>query len=676
MKARPSEEDPRNVHGEDVASASILPAIVRVPEPFELVSLPWESQGGRWSLSVCLRATFTVVHAGPCEAAEPLSMTHTVDGSWDEAQDKLQRLADHAPFKPRADVLVVGHAYSPWETLVRGVHARVRVGDVSKAIRVTGDRVWRWKSGQWQVSDPKPFAKMPLRWEGANRSADVPVGIDPAAPPVDGSFAAPTFEAMAPKSLPGLGPIPPGWPQRYGLVDEAALEWALGFAGGGAVPGGPPPRFPFQFFNVAPPDQQLDVLRPGTPLVLEHLSLAHPMVATHLPAIRPRVHRLLGGRRAEVALRCDTLWIDTDRGTITLLWRGLVDIDGPRDKPDLAVTVEGDSRSRAPAAPVTAAASRLEQTQDVPVVAVDRAMAALPFAGDEGGLDDGSTTSGGALGTVGSASAPPLPPPRVSAPSSPGLGSDGAGGLGGTMRLRTADVPVPPAARAVPSAPPARIDTPARIEVPARIDPPPPARIDTPAPARLENTPPPTHIGARAVDKGPSIPTSEGKTPEKPVLAPPPDIATEISPPPVMDPDAIDLRGSARIAAALAMPGADRATVLAGYRLEDAGWTKVDRKWKQAIDQDARKGSMALLGDYDDAFLEGLAERGKPIDVAAYARISVAQKRGDLADVLESLSFPRTELLRLTRVWTRRTKADKALADELAAAVTAEEARG
>ena len=63
------------------------------------------------------------------------------------------------------------------------------------------------------------------------------------------------------------------------------------------------------------------------------------------------------------------------------------------------------------------------------------------------------------------------------------------------------------------------------------------------------------------------------------------------------------------------------------------------------------------------------------LDAAAYARIKVAQKRGDLAEVLEGLRFPRIELLRLTRVWTRRTKADPALAAAVDAAIQAEEKR-
>src|SRR5690606_24574422 len=162
--------------------------------------------------------------------------------------------------------------------------------------------------------------------------------------------------------------------------------------------------------------------------------------------------------------------------------------------------------------------------------------------------------------------------------------------------------------------------------------------------------------------------------PPGPALAEPPAAAPEAPPP--ADPDTVDLPTCAAIAADLAHAGADRAAVLSARGLDEAGWSRLDRRWKQAIDQDARKGSTALLEAYDDAFLKALGQRAAPIDVAAYARIKVAQKRGDLADVLEELRFPRIELLRLTRVWTRRAKPDPSVAAALDAAVEAEERRG
>ncbi len=642
-------------------------ALTVVPEPFELVSLPWESQPGRWSLSLCLRATFALVHAGECEPLEVQSACFTMDGSWDEANEKILHLADQAPFKPRADVLVIGHAHAPWGRPVRALVARVRVGDLTKAVRVVGTRTWRWVGQRWVAGEPRPFTTMALRWETALRTAAIPVGLDPQAPPVEGSPAGPTLEPVN-GGMAGLGPIPPGWPQRYGLVDEEALEWALNFAGGGPVAGAPPPRFPFQFFNVAPPDQQVDLMRPGAPLVLEHLSSRWPLLATHLPSARPRVSRVLGGgRRVEVALKCDTLWIDSDRGAITMLWRGLIDIDGPAHRPELHVTVDGMNATphitvpRTPAP--TAAAKRMEQTQDVPLATVDRAMAALPFADathDEVAgaiVDEGSTTESGQRLTPtaresSSTAAPPFPA-RASAPSF----TEGLGG-GGALRLRPAAVTAPPPPVPGPKPPPSapRSDAHARGFGP-------PARVDAPAPVA-----PPRVVAPPAVESlARAEPPARLDAPMPPPAEPPP------RPPPV-DPEGVDLATCAAVAADLAQPGVDRTAALAERGLDDAGWARIDRRWKQAIDQDARKGSTALLETYDDAFLQALGRhRQAPIGVAEYARISVAQKRGDLAEVLESLHFPRIELLRLTRVWTRRAKADATLATELKAAIAAEE---
>lgn len=50
--------------------------------------------------------------------------------------------SDLAPFKRRADVLVVGHAFAPERRPVGSLVARVVVGEVDKAIAVFGDRAW------------------------------------------------------------------------------------------------------------------------------------------------------------------------------------------------------------------------------------------------------------------------------------------------------------------------------------------------------------------------------------------------------------------------------------------------------------------------------------------------------------------------------------------------------
>ena len=238
-----------------------------------------------------------------------------------------------------------------------------------------------------------------------------------------------------------------------------------------------------------------------------------------------------------------------------------------------------------------------------------------------------------------------------------------------------------------PPVEPPRVEPPRPAEAPRPVEPP---RLEPPRPIEPPRVEPPRPVEPPRVEPRPIEPAviPSPRIVVAPIVAAPvpgPAIEdltgddagglTERVRAPV-DPDSVDLATCAAIAADLAQPGIDRSVVLGDRGLDEGAWSRVDRRWKQAIDQDARKGSTALLEAYDDAFLDALAGRSAPIDAAAYARIKVAQKRGDLAEVLESLRFPRIELLRLTRVWTRRTKADPGLAAAVDAAIQAEEKRG
>ncbi|HMY20584.1 MAG TPA: DUF2169 domain-containing protein, partial [Polyangium sp.] len=70
------------------------------------------------------------------------------DGFWDDdPQRSLYAPSDLVPVKPRADVLLVGHAFAPGGRPVRSLVARFVVGDVDKRIEVWCDRVF-WHQGQ------------------------------------------------------------------------------------------------------------------------------------------------------------------------------------------------------------------------------------------------------------------------------------------------------------------------------------------------------------------------------------------------------------------------------------------------------------------------------------------------------------------------------------------------
>ena len=323
--------------------------------PFRVGTLLWEALPGQLSLTVIVKATFLLVPGGeavPAPEQDPIGD----DQHWEEsALGSLFRPDDLAPLKRRVDLALVGHAYAPKGERVAELTARLRVGDFFKTLEIKGDRLWIEGPEGLVPGAPIPFEQMPLRYERAPLGPDNPVGVDEAALPVLGAPAlanleradgprlapivattrssSPTGRSSFPPAPPpaiatGFGPIAPTWRPRRKLLDEAGLFWAYGVAAASSGIGPAPAGFNFEFFNTSPRDQQIDMLRAGAVIELENLNRSHPRLTTQLPAIRPQVFRIdpKSGRSEEIILRCDTLWIDTDRGVAVLTFRGLYDV--------------------------------------------------------------------------------------------------------------------------------------------------------------------------------------------------------------------------------------------------------------------------------------------------------------------------------------------------------------
>src|ERR1700722_799457 len=104
--------------------------------PFKVSSLAWEPRPGKWNLTICLKATFALA------SADELVLAPQQDGIHDDVHFDDTPLAsvyspsDYIPFKPRVDVLLVGHAHAPGGIAVHNLMVRLGVGDFAKALRV------------------------------------------------------------------------------------------------------------------------------------------------------------------------------------------------------------------------------------------------------------------------------------------------------------------------------------------------------------------------------------------------------------------------------------------------------------------------------------------------------------------------------------------------------------
>ncbi len=271
------------------------------------------------------------------------------DDHWDDDAGRSLRVAsDSVPMKPRADVTLVGHAFAPERARVRSVVARLFVGELSKAVEVVADR---FVDTQGALQDGPPFARMPLVYERAAGGPGTanPVGVAGLAnrfgrvalpnlqPP--GTAVASLDDYIAPV---GFGPIAPGWPSRREKLGRGA---ALGAPPDLARP--LPDDLDPAYFNHAPRDQQVQLLRDRERIVLENLHPDYERFVTDLPSVRPRAVVERRGRSHPVPLRCDTLWIDTDRGLCTLTWRAQVPLEHPDEEGRVVISLDSTGPSAA-----------------------------------------------------------------------------------------------------------------------------------------------------------------------------------------------------------------------------------------------------------------------------------------------------------------------------------------
>jgi hypothetical protein len=377
--------------------------------PLSVGSLVWQPRPGEWALTVACKATYDLL-PGTCRLAAHQDHINEDDNHWnDDSARSVNQPSDLAPFKACADILLVGHAFAPGGQPVRSVVTRLIVGDVDKSIEVYLDRWW---SQDGLLGEGARFTRMPLRYERAagGPTSWNPVGIRQDRVDAYGKRLVPNLQrpgmlvsdpndAVEPI---GYGPISPWWPMRR--ERNHAGDWSPARLARDPLPS----EVERGFFNAAPPDQQVAMLRDDERLVLENLHPDHPRLATNLPGIHPRAFIERANVAEELSLACDTLWIDTDRSLCTLVWRGRFALEGPAQRGRVLIGSEGPGQ-------------RLEYTElaaKSPRRRTSESTALTPMPGviEEGTADVAPQTSR----SNHPSKAPPLPPhtpPSTAAPS-------------------------------------------------------------------------------------------------------------------------------------------------------------------------------------------------------------------------------------------------------------------
>jgi hypothetical protein len=272
----------------------------------------WRSSG-RLHVTVVVKATFAFVPGAPMTVSIPDEI-HRAERHHPSAP---AHGSDLAPYLASADVLLTGHACAPEGERVSALTVRLAVfreqALLDKTIHVYGDRAG---------ADPAPFDRMPIVLErayGGPASSDNPVGTG-----VEGRSPN-LFDPTDPTRPACFGPIPEAFPSRrrlLGKVDRHALDQPIAEI---------PADFDWTYFQAAPLDQRTKHLQGDEWIVLEGLHPEPRRVQSRLPGARgrARVYGLEGGVEGHpLTLAADTVAIDADELTCSVVWRGSFPVAG------------------------------------------------------------------------------------------------------------------------------------------------------------------------------------------------------------------------------------------------------------------------------------------------------------------------------------------------------------
>jgi uncharacterized protein YjbI with pentapeptide repeats len=301
--------------------------------PFWVTSRP---RRGDWRMTVIVKAAYRLVSNALAVADEE---EPPVAGGDDPAEPgmALRYASDFAPFKPRADFLVVGAAHAPGGKPVGSCRVSIAIGEHRKSLAVFGDRSWTMGPLGAHPGEPTPFVAMPLGYErafgGPNyRRNPVGCGVD-----VRSGHPLPNIERLdqlITQSLDrpdpaGFGPLATTWQSRINKAGTYDATWQKTrwpwF----------PADFDWAFFNAAPADQQFSFFRGDEVLTFENLHPEHRLYRSRLPGVVARIFVARTAEGAEesfeeVAARLDTVWVDVTAERLVLVWRGVTRVSSPR----------------------------------------------------------------------------------------------------------------------------------------------------------------------------------------------------------------------------------------------------------------------------------------------------------------------------------------------------------
>jgi hypothetical protein len=297
---------------------------------------------GRELLVVVVKGTFRIPRSGEevrlHEEQLPLVMADTFTAEPGFSAPKYE--VDFAPRKKQCDVLLLGSAHAPNGRPTDRVAVGLRIGNWTKTFAVVGDRRWQAGIRAISASAPEPYTAKPISYDVAFGGTDLrhenpakhaafmrnPVGrgfhkhlksewVDGAPLPnteeINRAVTAPDGD-YAPM---GFGPIGRGWEPRYryaGTYDQKWLDEHFPFL---------PPDFDEQYYQAAPPDQQLPLPVGSQEVALGNLTVDGQCNFV-LPNFEAPIHVFpKKGDREDYKATLDTIVFEPDHEHFTMSWR-------------------------------------------------------------------------------------------------------------------------------------------------------------------------------------------------------------------------------------------------------------------------------------------------------------------------------------------------------------------
>ncbi len=341
------------------------------PTAFTLAPLPGRMGFPCHSITLVAKATLALVHDGTAMVVEeqPFPTGDQPYPDDDEGTGAPRYESDFAPFKPAADVMLVGHCHAPGGQPVPRCEVALQVGELQARLAVVGERRWQAGMVRTAATEPRPFTRMELRPENAYGGPGYPrnpVGRGHGADRLTGPgseralllpcIESPERPVTGPGDDPGpagFGPMHRAWQDRFSLTGTYDQRWQKTrwpwF----------PEDFDWRHFNAAPRGLQLaGYLRGDEPLVFTHLHPEHPEYRSRLPDLRLRAFVTRAGTEPqdaadtleEVPLHLDSLWVDMDAERLVLVWRGHTPAADPDASDIVHVYLDAEPASQAPLA--------------------------------------------------------------------------------------------------------------------------------------------------------------------------------------------------------------------------------------------------------------------------------------------------------------------------------------